>query len=1155
MYINYLTEANFFGLSANYTFDDNINFENKKIYSDGRLALNIAPVFSGLKDFKKNNFTLMYLTDQINFSGLTDFYAPLQNKNLTIGKIICKPGGVTRFLKFDSIIDDEEFLAVNYDQSFNQVLTNEPLNVFHFIQKSPLMCNIMYFYKNTEYYLNFNPVTLNINFTTLSAFNDLKEYTRNFYYTYNEENKLFTLQCRIQGQAYRVVYNPSTNRLALSTLTDISLSDSRCVFYLTGSKNFFSPEITIDWGSYDKKFNQNDLSINKTRSFFDTKTNFLLHAQYIKSEQNYLPCDILTLKTQLNLANVSTRGNPFPGEDSIVHRNYVTIFGGGRQEQGYEKLHLQYQAYTYPYKFLPGKTTWFHTPQSMWPYQRLNINNTSLIDAGAVGGDHPLRSDKVFKKLGNYKSTANFGDSTSEQTGMWLCAWLSAGPNINSKPIWVDRYYNPIKLTPFQALSATQGSIKYIPSYECYMATGIYDVESSLTFEPGNLYAYTHLGKVDALQNINSFSINQKQKNFTQYSRLDGRVLQPEVIDNITSYRFTGDNYSAVDVSTFNTKLNTFTISFWASRDNWSEPCGFQLAGNFTDYGLGVFQYENVSPLLMFVVTKNNTGSIYAYNENLDLVNIYNVPVPSNTTSYTIDGVCRRDPLNSFHIFTSLSGINELNLQEAIIDSASMPGRVRKYFNNSSHAYFTLNNTVSVGRLDLLTNDVALTSVQLNNYVNLRPPAAALQSIFGTQTLNTRVIYANNILYALSTFNATEPRFRDGKIYYLDNVYGVGGTLFAWDVLSTTKTFSAVLTQDRYYNCFNIDKTNSIWCASGGEIHKYGQYGLLEQIVSLVPLLSSTVQGLKILNISFADNFVNGALQQNLFVSCSGNAINTLFVVKLDPSGEFQKVININTENYTEIDCSNDNFYYSKNEISNLNNYSFKVRLYNQFNTEDSIILSLPLDHNDLNAGYHHFSITLDTLNGIAKLYVDGEEYKSTTFASGKYAFTPLLVDNLIIGATPFYNGATFNSFLNVNGSPYYYTIKDLSIQNFYWFNTILNYFDISMLYKEKIEPNALIWDIPCGRRHYNEAIARYFKNKVPGAKSPYFNVYVNTSTLDSSCKDALEPKIIEVVGSIIPAYAKLNRFMWTTNLPSLSATDIQPYFPGNTLTNSGLTR
>jgi len=1152
MYINYLTETNFYGLSANYVFDNNVDFENKKIYTDGRLALNIAPIFTNLKDFKKNNYTLIYLTDQVNFSKLTNFYVPLQNKNITVGKIICKPNNNIKFLKFDSVIDEFEFLAFNYDQSFNSVQIEEPLNVFHFIQKSPVQCNIMYYYKDTEYYLNFNPVTLNLNFTTLSAFNDLKEYTRNFYYTYNEENKVFTLQCRIQGKAYRVVYNFSTNRLALSTLTDISLNDSRCIFYLSGSKNFFSPEITIDWGSYDKKFNQNDLSINSTRSFFDTKTNFLLHAQYIKSEQNYLPCDILTLKTQLNLANISTRGNPFPGEDAVINRNYATIFSGGRQEQGHEKLHLQYQTYTYPYKFLPGKTTWFHTPQSMWPYQRLNINNTTLIDAGAVGGDHPLRSDKVFKKLGNYKSTANFGNSTSEQTGQWLCAWLSAGPDINTKPIWVDRYYNPTKLTPFQALSATPGSISYIPSYECYMTTGIYDVESSLTFEPGNLYAYTHLGKVDALQNINSFSIHQKQKNFTKFYRLDGKVLQPVVVDNITSYEFTGNNYSTVDVSTFNTKLNTFTISFWASRDDWSQPCGFQLAGNFTDYGLGIFQYENVSPLLMFIVTKNNKGSVYAYNENLDLVNIYNV---SNTGSNIIDGVCRRDPLNSFHIFTSLSGISELNLQEAIIDSASMPGRVRKVFNNSTHAYFTLNNTVSVGKLDLLTNDVALTSVGLNNYINLRPPAAALQSIFGTQTLDTRIIYANNTLYALSTFNATEPRFRNGIIYYLDNVYGKGGTLFSWDVLSTTKTFSAVLAQDRYYNCFNIDKTNNIWCASGGEIHKYGQYGLLQQITSLAPLLSSTIQGLKIFNISFADNFIDGALKQNLFVSCSGNTAKTLYVVKLDSDGTFEKIININTDSYTEIDCSNDNFYYSKINLDDKNNYSFKVRLYNQFNTEDSIILNLPIDHSDLNAGYHHFSITLDTLNGAAKLYVDGEEYTSTTFSSGKYAFTPLLLDNLTVGATPFYNGATFNSFLNINGSSLYYTVKDLKVENFYWFNTILNYFDISMLYKEKIEPNSLVWDIPCGRRHYNETIARYFKNRIPGAKSSYFNVSVNTSTLDAACRDALEPKIIETIGGVIPAYAKLNKFMWVTNLPSLSATDIQPYYPGNTLTNSGLTR
>lgn len=1147
MYVNYLTEANYIGLSASYVYDSSVDFKNKKIYADGRLSLNLSPALTNLKDFKKNNYTLLYLTDDVYFSSLTDFYSPAQNNNLIIGRIFNNQANSIKFLKFDSIIDDREFLAFNYDQSFNPVLNDDPLNVFHFIKKSPLQCNIMYYYKDKEYYLNFNPVNLNVNFTILSAFSDLKEYTRNFYYTYDELNKTFTLQCRVQGTAYRVVLNNTTNRLVLSTIGDIALNDSRCIFYLTGSKSFFPPEITIDWGSYEKKFNQNNLSIDITRSFFDTKTNFLLHSQYFKYEENYLPCDILTLKTQLNVTNIPSRGNPFTDEQVVVNRNYTSIFGGGRQEQGHEKLHLQYQSYTFPYRFLPGKTTWFHTPQSMWPYERLNINNTWLVDAGAVGSNHPLRSDKVFKKLGNYKTTANFGNSTSEQTGQWLCAWLSAGTDINTRPVWMDRFYNPSKYTPFQALSATPGTITYTPSYECYLKEGIYDAVSSLTFEPGNLYAYTHIGTVDALENINALSPYLKQKNLSKYSRIDDRPLQPEVVGNITTYSFNGENYGVVNVDNFDIKLNTFTVSFWASRDDWTVPCGFQLGGNFTDYGLGIFQYETVSPLLNFIVTRKGEGAIYSYNENLDLVNIYNI---TNVTNNLIDGFSRRDPLNSFHVFTSLSSVSELNLQEAIIDAASLPGRVVELTNTNTHAYFTLNNSSSAGRLDLLTNEIALTTVNTDNYINLSRPNAS----WVPHTNSTRLVFTNNNLYALSTFNATEPRVRGDLIYYLDSINNAGSTLYAWNLRTTTKTITAVVAANRFYNCFNIDKTNNIWCASGGELHKYGQYGLLQKIISLAPVLSSTISNLKILNISFADNFINGTLSESIFVTCSGIELSKFYVAKLDNVGTLQKVITINSDSFIDFDCTNDNYYYSQSNVQP-SKYTFKARLYNQFNTEDSIILSLPIDHKDLNPGYHHFVITVDALQGIAKAFLDGELYTTAVFPAGKFAFTPLLVDNVLVGASPFYNGATLNSFLNQVNNFNYYTVKDLRVQNFYWHNKVLDYFDIAMLYKEKIEPDPLLWDVPSGRRHYNETVARFFKNKIPGAKSPLFNVYINSSALDKACRDALEPKVIETISGVVPGYAKLNKLVWTTNLPALSAASLQPYFPGNTLTNAGLER
>ena len=47
------------------------------------------------------------------------------------------------------------------------------------------------------------------------------------------------------------------------------------------------------------------------------------------------------------------------------------------------------------------------------------------------------------------------------------------------------------------------------------------------------------------------------------------------------------------------------------------------------------------------------------------------------------------------------------------------------------------------------------------------------------------------------------------------------------------------------------------------------------------------------------------------------------------------------------------------------------------------------------------------------------------------------------------------------------YLCKDFKIQNLYFYNKILNYYDILMLYKEKISPTNLTWDVPSGRRDF----------------------------------------------------------------------------------------
>jgi len=537
----------------------------------------------------------------------------------------------------------------------------------------------------------------------------------------------------------------------------------------------------------------------------------------------------------------------------------------------------------------------------------------------------------------------------------------------------------------------------------------------------------------------------------------------------------------------------------------------------------------------MYIV---NNNSINAYNSNLELVNSYDL---NNLSNNNIINFCRRDPLNSFHIFTSLSSVYEMNLQEAIIDMAPLTGQPIDIVNNANDAYIIFNNTPLVGKLNLLSNVLQLTAAR---YLNTLPP--------NTLQKNRLIIDNNSAIYVLSTFNNTTPRVIKNSVYFLNKKQAsdTKGTLSVWDINTGTFTPSSVLNSTGLYDVFNIDKNNNIWCVSGNNIDIFGQFGIFKKTFTFSRLLSSNNSTIQ--NIVFAENFVNGVLEESVFLTCS--ASNKMYITKINENGEDIKTISLDNTSFCNIDPSNYNYNlsYSNTLISK---YSFQARLYNPFNTEDSTILNLPVLSEDLNPGFHHFTITVNSFTGEACLYLDGEKYSNQNFEPGVYAFTSVAMDNLIAGATPFYNNTLLNTFLTKNKNTIYYTIKDFSVQNFYWINRELGYFDINMFYKEKIEPDILVWDIPAGRRFYFDTIARYFTNQIPGAKSGLLNVYIKTDLLDDQCRGALEPEIIKTVTSALPAYAKLNKLIWSSETSTTSAALQQPNYIGNVITNAGLQR
>lgn len=1131
MFTSYLTSKNYMGLSASYVYDGQLDFLSKRISIDGYLTTSFSPVFSGNKDFFKSNYSLFYLTDTIKFDAITDFQKPNQTQKNVFCNLYNKVSGTNWYLTFTDVLDDVLLNTIIYDQTFTGKLsTINDLYYFNLDITDPFVCTISHNYKMEDFYLSFNPASLNINFTILSGFTGVTNYNRLFYYTLNSKDNSLLLQVRIGGQAYQVIRDLNTLNLVLCAVEEIAFTDTRGIFYVSAFSEPSFPEVTIDWGSYLKTFNQNNINIDTEDSFYNLKSNFLLHSEYynIEKEKSGLKTNVLPLKTQLNIRNIQGRGNVFPDDVPVNYRNYVSVFGGNRQEKGYEKLHLQYESYSYPFTFKSGNTTWFHTPQNLYPYDRLNVTSTRLVEAGAVAGDHPLRSDKIFKKIGEYKYSSNQGDSSGEATGQWLCTWLSGGSNIATKPVWVDRFYNPKNTTAYEAFVAAEGNVTYVPSYECYnIGIGIVDMPSSFTFEPGCLYAYSRIGKPDALQNVKLLQPNQQQKNLTSYQRYDGLKLDPQKDrEGTDTYEFNGKEFGLIPVNNFNLDLNTFTISFWASRNDWTSPIGYQLGGNFNEYGLGFFNYKPVTPLAFYPEGPN----INAINQDLEIVNNFNNLKPFNQRA---EFFMRRDPLNAFHVITNSLTLGEINLQETLVDA------VTSMFNTP---VLDVSNDLTTGYV--LFQNLTLSGINLASNLPFVPVINKIVTESGNYKQIRRV--ANKTLL----LDSEQAAVRGTAVYFLSS-----GVIRRWDTSTNTLT-TYIGNKATPIETFNIDRYNNVWTSSGNKISVYGEYQKLLFTTSLTASqFTSTAP--RIVSISFMEDFNSGQLQTSVVVTASGSQSNKLIISKLDYSGIQEKTIAIDAnpsfdKNY---DPTNHNWTYGYvvDPVKGNNNYSFKIRLYNQFDTEDLEIPEPVVMASDLNPGYHHFSVAVNTINGYVKLYLDGELYSTVPFTPKKYTFVPLILDTLVVGACPFYNGLLFSDFLKRTKKTTKYFINDLKLQNLYIHNKELNRTDIGMLYKEKLPPSDLIWDVPSGRRNYIETVSRYFTQRVPGAKSTLYNIYINDNLMDKDCRDYLQAAIIKKLKDITPGYTKLNKLQWVTNLPGMSGEYLQPYYPGNTLTDAGL--
>jgi len=251
----------------------------------------------------------------------------------------------------------------------------------------------------------------------------------------------------------------------------------------------------------------------------DDKINYLIH----RTDD---VVSIITLKNSLTQNVTFTSNNNLLSSSSKFKtfglRSYTSINSDISRPQD-DELTLNYVHGNLEYVIKPGVNI-ITTPDTLYPYEKININDTLFVESGSFPYNTPQYADKVYQK-----------DDTTLQNGQCLlCTWLSGN---DSSSVWVDRYYYPDLVAKEVALSGNayfqdtyENTIEQLIASNTELKKSVrdrlfFDKKSDLCFAPFQTYIYERISPSDDVEldplppldpcetNINYFKeINSKGK-------------------------------------------------------------------------------------------------------------------------------------------------------------------------------------------------------------------------------------------------------------------------------------------------------------------------------------------------------------------------------------------------------------------------------------------------------------------------------------------------------------------------------------------------------------------------------------------------------------------------------------------------------------------
>lgn len=1048
------------------------------------MTFNRIDALSGIYDSSINNYTSQYLT---GYKKLEDFLTAVRKKDNVLRTITTplilnnlSDISVPKVLTLNADLDNTTYLTfldkVEYDNSGSffelSIINDKVLRVLHgtgtgfYVLNSTISGNSVEFTPSVSVYDSASAI----------------EGTDIFRYQLDSDGYL-QLYKNISNVLYTVVLSGTS--LVLDAIVNPSISRGDKLFKIYYNYESIEPKLRSSWVSYNVN-KVNSLKLNTQKSDFDKSSQYLLHTNYNEVNDTFELNHIALDNNRSERGYIKRGTSNTSGDDNLPDtkfREYTTLRTGNDQERGDDHISLTYVWYDKDIKVYSGTDTYFTTPSSIYPYDKLNINDTKFTHNGSIASVSPRLADKVFSLRNN--KTTNF------KNGRYLCTWLS-GSN-NATGIWVDRYYYPDRISKENALSA---SPLFAPSFldpidSLYYsspstANYIFDKKSDLTLEPNSKYYYSRVGVEDIQNAITSASplISSFTNFYTTKNLLSAYDSNSIVYD--------GTRYNKYNIKNDVNCTSQFTFSF----DMFVNPNivnnGYSIANSSKHFT--VLSDIKITPFIVLYQDK----TVYIYNTSFTLIKT--VDFDTN-----IKEVIVNRPLDDFFVICSdgfCYKVNDLGnkLKREYIPIISY----RNYTQDDDYIYFLMDVTGRVLKVNKNTfNYTTIYSTPLSLYSEPNDP----------QNRHRSLLIYNNILYGVPGENV--------KIKSTNEIYFLYSNRQIWYYNLLTNRSRILFDTTSSFNDFNITPDNLILLITDNNWYQY----TTNRVFVLSGTTTNNTDGkYKNIHVDIMREYTpNGVQEFSTILMLSGGS-NTGNLMSYNIADN--QTYNLGISGVYIADTSSTRKKYTMTNFNNLqalnsNRLAFNITLTNYLSSEDILSKNIDVDLGSIDTGYHTFTYRFDALQGNISLFIDGVLYQNEVIPPNKYNIQQILSEDLYIGAVGITNGIDLATYLKQPG--YYFINSSYPVRNLMIYNHALKSDEIFALSLKGRPIDELILSIPCGQRNNIEEIERFFKYS-PVTSSKSINIYVkNTDITNTAFRNNIKNVIYEQAASTLPVGVKIN--------------------------------